>query len=117
MQVYHDTNTSSPHTKYEELLDGVDHVVRKRSIQNLRESNCRKWIQLSRPKLTSQHAAQCLEWDKRYGSFTSNDWAQVKWSDECTVERGIGKRPIWTFTNPPIKLGLVMSTLCRVKKA
>lgn len=103
----HDTVTSNPHTKYEELLDGVDHVVKKRSIQNLlHESNLRKWIQLSRPKLTPQHASQRLEWAKRYESFTSNDWAQVKWSDECTVERGIGKRPIWTFTKPSNQIRL-----------
>ena len=78
-----DTIASNPHTKYEDLLDGVDHVVRKRSIQNfLHESNLRKWIQLSQPKLTPQRASQRLEWPKRYEYFTSDDWAQVKWSDD-----------------------------------
>lgn len=39
----HGTITSNPHTKYEEILDGMGHVVEKRSIQNLlREFNCQK---------------------------------------------------------------------------
>lgn len=28
------------------------------------------------------------------------DWARVYWSDECTVERGIGVRREWTFIRP-----------------
>jgi hypothetical protein len=35
----------------------------------------------------------------------------VVWSDECTVERGVGSRPIWTFLRPSeqIKQGDVKS--------
>ena len=31
---------------------------------------------------------------------TLNDWIKVSWSDECTIERGVGIKPIWTFTRP-----------------
>jgi hypothetical protein len=28
------------------------------------------------------------------------DWHKVSWLDECTIERGIGVKPVWTFTRP-----------------
>ena len=45
-----------------------------------------------------------LAWARRYQHFTSEDWACVYWSDECTVERGIGQRQEWTFTRPKDQL-------------
>lgn len=34
-----------------------------------------------------------------YEHYTSRDWALVFWSDECTVERGIGERREITFSS------------------
>jgi hypothetical protein len=32
--------------------------------------------------------------------ITPEDWARVKWSDECTVERDAGIQPLLTFRRP-----------------
>jgi hypothetical protein len=41
----------------------------------------------------------------------------VSWSDKCTVERGVGAKPIWTFTRPrdQILLGDVQPIRCSGK--
>jgi hypothetical protein len=50
--------------------------------------------------LTEENAVKRPQWVSRYQHFTPEDWARVLWSDECTVERGIGVRREWTFTHP-----------------
>ncbi|KAJ5104253.1 hypothetical protein N7532_004782 [Penicillium argentinense] len=90
-----------PKIQYEDLLAEVDYKVKKRSIQRLLNAeNMRKWRCLWRPYLTDEHAAKRLAWAYRYRYFTSEDWARVFWSDECTVERGIGIRREWSFIRP-----------------
>jgi hypothetical protein len=64
----------------------------------------RKWRQRNVPELKSEHAAKRLAWAMEYEHFTPQDWARVKWSDECMVERGNGIRPIWTFRRPKDQL-------------
>jgi hypothetical protein len=66
----------------------------------LREMNKKKWIQKKRPFITPAHATARLEWAIRHQAYTLNDWMKVSWSDECTIERGVGIKPIWTFTRP-----------------
>jgi hypothetical protein len=56
-----------------------------------------KWVfengeKMQRPSLTPIHAEKRLHWALQYQNFTSEDWARVYWSDECTIERGIGQR-------------------------
>lgn len=92
--------------KYEDLLADVDWKVKKRSIQRLLHlEGMRKWRQRQRPYLEPEHAMQRLCWARRYENFTPEDWARVLWSDECTVERGHGLRPCWTFT--PLRQQLI----------
>lgn len=64
----------------------------------------RKWKQLKRPEIKPHHAIKRYQWAQRYQHFQPEDWARVKWSDECTVERGAGIRPIWTFRRPSEQL-------------
>jgi len=79
--------------------------VKMRSIQKLmREMDRRKWKQRLRPEIKEHHATKRLEWAQRYEHFTPEDWQRVKWSDECTVERGRGIRPVWTFLRPSEQL-------------
>lgn len=42
---------------------------------------------------------------------------KVTWSDECTVERGVGVKPTWTFTRPrdQVKEGDVQPVRCSGK--
>ena len=75
---------SDPHVMYETLISEIDEAVLKRSIQNLtREWGKRKWIPKRRPEIKPAHAAKCLAWAREYEFFTPEDWARVKWSDEC----------------------------------
>lgn len=50
-----------------------------------------------RPDLDEEKVIKRLRWARRYEHFTPEYWARVFWSDECTVERGIGVRREWTF--------------------
>ena len=88
-----------------DLLESVDEAVKERSIRRLlNEMGRRKWRQLRRPELSEIHARKRLAWAHEYASFTPEDWAQVRWSDECTVERGAGIQPRWTFKRPSEQL-------------
>lgn len=97
VEVIHD----NPKTTHEDLLAEVDHKVKIRSIQRLLNAeNLRKWRCSWRPYLTEEHAIKRLSWAHQYRHFTPSDWARVFWSDECTVERGIGIRREWSFIRP-----------------
>lgn len=89
----------NPRITYEDLLTTVDHKVKRNSIWRLlHEEGRRKWLVLDRPALTPEHATARRRWAERYAHFTPLDWARVYWSDECTIERGIGARREYTFT-------------------
>lgn len=84
-----------------DLLREVDDAIKKRSLQGLlREMGKKKWMQKKRPVITVHHANARLAWALRYQAYTLQDWMKVSWSDECTVERGVGIKPLWTFTRP-----------------
>jgi transposase len=55
---------------------------------------------MKRPSLKPEHAAARLSWALRYQHYTKDDFDRVFWSDECTVERGIGLRPVYSFIRP-----------------
>ncbi len=100
-QIYDEVMHKNPHVSHRDLLDSVDNVVKARSLRGLlREMDRRKWRQLKRPQLTQEQADARLPWAKRCENYTEEDWKRLKWSDECTVERGVGKQPIWTFLRP-----------------
>lgn len=89
----------NPRVTYEDLLAGVDNKVKRSSIWRLlHETGRRKWLVMDRPGLTPEHAAARLRWAEEYRHFTPHEWDRVFWSDECTVERGIGERREYTFT-------------------
>jgi len=100
-QIYDTVTHTNPHISYKDLLDSVDNVVKERSLRGLlREMGRRKWRQLRRPQLTIAQAAARLAWARQCENYTEADWKRLKWSDECTVERGKGIRPVWTFLRP-----------------
>ena len=95
----------NPHIKMRDLVTEVSGAVKKRSIQKLlREIDRRKWRQHARPEIKEHYAQQRLIWAKAHEHFTIKDWKRVKWSDECTVKRGAGIQPIWTFLRPSKQL-------------
>jgi hypothetical protein len=101
----YDTIQENPSILIEDLLGEIDYKVHRQSIWRLtHEMGLRKWRKMQRPSLTPLHAEKRLNWARRYQHFTSTDWARVYWSDECTVERGIGQRQEWTFIRPKDQL-------------
>jgi hypothetical protein len=101
------TIEADPHITYPDLLDSVDNACKAATIRLfLRDQNRRKWQQRKRIRLTAVHARKRLDWAITYRDYSPADWERVKWTDECTVERGHGKRPTWTFTPPKEQLRL-----------
>jgi hypothetical protein len=87
-----------PRALYDDLLSEVDNKCKKDLIARLLSiEGLRKWRVMKRLYLTPEHAAARLSWASRYQHYTKEDFDRVFWSDECTVERGFGLRPAYTF--------------------
>ena len=90
-----------PRVSYEDLLAEVSLKCKKDSIARLLcVQNLRKWRVMKRPYLKPQHAAARLSWAFHYQHYTKEDFERDFWSDECTIERGFGLRPEYTFIRP-----------------
>ena len=63
-------------------------------------SGITNWIVKKRPLLRQQDVDARLKWARLYKDWTFEKWAKVIWSDECSVERGSGKRKEWCFRTP-----------------
>ena len=69
----------------------------------LKSSGISNWVAKKRPKLTEGNAAKRLAWALEHQGWTKEQWASVIWSDECSVERGIGQARQWMFCTPAQK--------------
>lgn len=75
--------------------------VSKRTLQRyLRTLNISKWKAKKRTLLQPEMAAARLHWAREHINWSIEDWKRVRWSDECTIERGSGKRAEWVFRRP-----------------
>ena len=84
-----------------ELSQAVQSSPSVRTVQRLfRTLHMQKWKQCKRPEITEENAEKRLRWARTYANYTAEDFKKVIWSDECSVERGIGARHIWTFNSP-----------------
>jgi transposase len=91
----------TPRVTYDDLLKEVSNKCKKKSIARLIHfENMRKWRVMKRPYLKPEHAEKRLTWALQYQHYTKEDFDRVFWSDECTIERGIGLRPEYTFIRP-----------------
>ena len=66
---------------------------------------CRKyqishWRAKRRPALTEKAVKARFAWAKAHKDWTVEQWANWMWSDECSAERGQGKRGVWVFGTP-----------------
>ncbi|KAJ5898841.1 hypothetical protein N7495_003585 [Penicillium taxi] len=94
----------SPDIMIKELLALVDNKIGRDALWRLMQvRNLRKWRKKSQ-YLKPEHAEKRLQWAREYEHFTPDDWRRVFWSDESTVERGIGARPEWSFISPKHQL-------------
>ena len=93
------------HTKMRELQNAVNNSVSKSTVQQLFQTmhKC-KWMQHKQPEIQPIHAEKRLQWAQEYAHYTPSDWRSVIWTDECSVERGAGVQPIWTWNTPTEQL-------------
>ena len=66
----------------------------------LKTYGIKNWIAKKRPFLTEEHAKIRLAWAKARVDWTKEEWSKYIWSDECSAERGKGKRREWVFRTP-----------------
>jgi hypothetical protein len=69
----------------------------------LKRHGITNWRCKRRPELTEAHAAKRLAWCIAHRYWRKEEWGFVVWSDECSVERGRGKRDEWVFRTPAQK--------------
>ena len=92
---YHPKWTYSDLTKH----TGLDlHPHTFRAI--LQKHGIINWRCKRRPYITASHARQRLAWARQN---RNTDWLRVLFSDECSVERGAGKKQAWAFGYPSEK--------------
>ena len=63
----------------------------------LKKHHIRKWLSKKRPELTEEQAAARLAWALARRHWTAYQWRRIFWSDECSLERGIGVIREWVF--------------------
>lgn len=96
-----DSIHGNPMITHDDLLADLDHKIAKSSLRRLLyEMDLRKWKQLERPELSDACAIKRLRWAREYEHYTPADWNKVYWSDECSVERGVGLRHEYSFIRP-----------------
>ena len=82
----------------------------------LDEHGIHNWRAKRRPFLTEKNAAKRLAWCLERRHWLAEDWALVVWSDECSIERGRGKRDEWVFRTPAQKWQRQMIQTYNTKK-
>jgi transposase len=85
-----------------ELKDTTNIDVCDDTIRNvLKEAGLKAITKKKKPKLSSTHIRQRLEFAKRYQYWTAEDWKCVIWSDETKVNRlGLSDGRKWTWKRP-----------------
>jgi hypothetical protein len=95
---------NNPKDAYKQVLDGCGLTFSKSTLKKiLKKHGIANWRAKRRPFLTPAHAAKRLAWCLRHRHRRDEEWGMVAWSDECSVERGRGKRAEWVFRTPAQK--------------
>ena len=91
----------APKIEYKPLIikAGIEHVSRATIYRLLKEKGLTNYRCKKRPKFNTGHAALRLKFSREYRHF---NWERrtVKFSDECSVERGSGQNAKWCFRYP-----------------
>ena len=66
----------------------------------LRDSGVSHWLAKKRPALTPHQAQVRLAFATLH---RHKDWSNTLFSDECSVEKGVGKKRLWAFGDPSQK--------------
>lgn len=93
-----------PDDTYQQVRDAQGKKYSDSTIKReLRTHNIRNWRAAKRPELTDEHRAARLAWCILHRNWRREEWGLVMWSDECSVERGKGKKTKWVFRTPTQK--------------
>jgi transposase len=94
----------NPKDTYTEVLRACGVKFKTSTLKKiLRLAGISNWRAKKRPFLTKIHAAKRLAWCLARRHWNKETWGMVVWSDECSVERGRGKKTEWVFRTPPQK--------------
>jgi transposase len=98
---------ANPKIRYKDLrlnldLDGKT-VSRSTLYRILKEEGITNWLAKKRPLLTPEVVAKRLQFAKEHEHWGPHEWKAFLWSDECSVERGSGKKRQWVFRTPAQK--------------
>ena len=93
-----------PKITYEDLIEksGVQ-CSQKTVYRLLREAGITNWRMKRCPLLRLEDVKARYQWAKLHKDWTKEMWSRVIWSDECSVERGSGKKREWVFRTPAQK--------------
>ena len=69
----------------------------------LKEYGISHWIAKKRPFLTTQAAKARLQFALEHRNWTYEEWKNVIFTDECSLERGSGARRQWVYRTPQQK--------------
>ena len=87
-----------PKLTYRELLSQCGLEIHPNTVKKiLKEHGIQNWKCKRRPFLTPELAAKRLAWCLEHKDWRAEEWGMVVWSDECSVERGRGKRDEYAF--------------------
>lgn len=69
----------------------------------LKKHGLQHWIQKKRPFLKPRHAKARLRWCIERKDWSKDEWSLIIFSDECSLERGSGRRRHWVWGYPAEK--------------
>ncbi|TKA64438.1 hypothetical protein B0A49_10136 [Cryomyces minteri] len=93
------TTSISPAVRYAKIREEANVTIRDDTIRSiLKRHYIFHWIATKRPLLQEKHAKMRLRWAKAHLNWSDAQWANVIWSDECSVERGSGKKAKWVWS-------------------
>jgi hypothetical protein len=93
-----------PKATYKQAINGCGLICKTTIVKKiLKKHGITNWRAKKRPELTEENALKRLVWCLAWRGLTAEEWGLILWSDECSVERGRGKRQEWVFRTPADK--------------
>jgi hypothetical protein len=87
-----------PKDTYKEVIKACAVTFKKDTVKKiLKEHEIKNWKCKRRPFLTQKNANKRLAWCLAHRHLNAEEWGMHMWSDECSCERGRGKRDEWCF--------------------
>jgi len=79
------------------FISCAPHSSKKTIYRYLKKSGIQKWRAKQRPFLTVEHALLRMQWAIKYDGKPVEYWRRLRWSDECSIERGKGGAIEWVY--------------------